>query len=658
MKLSVIIVNYNVKLFLDQCLTSVFEASKGVDMEVFVVDNNSVDGSVLMVQQKYPEVKLICNTDNRGFSKANNQAIEQSKGEYVLLLNPDTVVEEDTFRKTVQFMDEHPDAGGLGVKMLDGKGRFLPESKRGLPTPSVAFYKIFGLANIFPKSEIFGRYHLGFLDKNKIHKVDVLSGAYMLMRKSALAKTGLLDETFFMYGEDIDLSYRIKLAGFENYYFPETRIIHYKGESTKKSSINYVFVFYNAMIIFAQKHFSQKNARLFSFFINLAIYFRASVSVISRFVKRSFVLLADIAIIFAGIFFLKYLWEQYLLKVESDYYPSEFLTIAIPCYIAIWLISIFFAGGYDKPIKTPAILKGILFGTLIILVIYSLLPENLRFSRALILFGAVWASISLPLYRIVFNKLKFKEFYFENDKIRSFAIVGSIEECQNVSQFLKNTQIIPQAVLFISQNEKQNNPDYQGTLSQLSEIIQINKIDEVIYCAKDLKPATIIESMSILQDKNIDFKIAPPESLYIIGSNSIHTSGDLYTIDLNAISKSSNKRNKRTFDIFASLILLIISPVLFVFIKNRINLIRNIINVLLNKKTWIGFNPEYIKNQSIASTQIPKIKQGVLFPTDLFNKQNLEIDAIHRLNVMYARDYKVITDAKIIFKNTMNLSRS
>ena len=236
--LTVVIVNYNVSYFLEQCLHSVLKAAERIDCEIFVVDNNSVDGSVALVRQKFPEVKLIVNKDNVGFSRANNQAIRESNGRYVLLLNPDTLVEEDTFSKTVGFMDEHPNAGGLGVKMIDGKGRFLPESKRGLPTPSVAFYKIFGLSALFPKSKIFGKYHLGFLSKEETHSVEVLSGAFMLMRKSALDKVGLLDEDFFMYGEDIDLSYRIILGGYKNYYYHNARIIHYKGESTKKSSVN------------------------------------------------------------------------------------------------------------------------------------------------------------------------------------------------------------------------------------------------------------------------------------------------------------------------------------------------------------------------------------------------------------------------------------
>jgi len=233
MKLSVIIVNYNVKYFLEQALLSVQKACRNIEAEVFVVDNNSVDDSVQMVKAKFPKVNLIVNNNNPGFSIANNQAIQKSKGEYVLLLNPDTVVEEDTFIKCLDFMDEHPKAGGLGVKMIDGSGNFLPESKRGFPSPKVAFFKTFGLSSIFPKSKVFNHYHLGYLDKNETNEVEVLAGAFMFLRKSVLDEIGLLDEAFFMYGEDIDLSYRIIQAGYKNYYFADTTIIHYKGESTK-----------------------------------------------------------------------------------------------------------------------------------------------------------------------------------------------------------------------------------------------------------------------------------------------------------------------------------------------------------------------------------------------------------------------------------------
>jgi GT2 family glycosyltransferase len=310
MKLSVIIVNYNVQYFLENCLNSVYNSSAIIDFEVFVVDNNSVDGSLKMLAEKFPQTKVIANKNNRGFSVANNQAIKEAKGEYVLLLNPDTVVEENTFKVCCDFFDSHEKAGGLGVKMLDGKGNFLPESKRGLPTPAVAFYKIFGVTNLFPKSEKFGQYHLGHLSKEENHQIEILSGAFMMMRKSVLDEIGLLDESFFMYGEDIDLSYRITQAGYANHYLADTQIIHYKGESTKKSSINYVFVFYRAMAIFAKKHFSNKNAQLFSTLINFAIYVRAGLAVLTRTIKHFLLPVIDAIVLGSGVFLFKEYYEE------------------------------------------------------------------------------------------------------------------------------------------------------------------------------------------------------------------------------------------------------------------------------------------------------------------------------------------------------------
>jgi GT2 family glycosyltransferase len=282
MNLTVIIVSYNVRHFLEQCLKSVIRASNTLDVDIIVVDNGSEDDSVEMVQALFPRVTLIVNLDNRGFSKANNQAIRQSESDYILLLNPDTVIEETTLICVLGFMENHPEAGGLGIKMIDGKGHFLPESKRGLPTPWASFCKMSYLSKLFPRSEFFNRYYLGFLSENKISKVAVLAGAFMLLRRKVLDEIGLLDEDFFMYGEDIDLSFRITQAGYINYYFPEARMIHYKGESTRMSSINYVRLFYGAMLIFARKHFVGKNKRLLSLVILPGVYFRALIAMIYR----------------------------------------------------------------------------------------------------------------------------------------------------------------------------------------------------------------------------------------------------------------------------------------------------------------------------------------------------------------------------------------
>ncbi|MBP6732366.1 MAG: glycosyltransferase, partial [Chitinophagales bacterium] len=407
MQLSIVIVNYNVRYFLEQCLLSVKRAVEGIEAEVFVVDNASADGSVEMVQQKFPFVKTIANKNNVGFSKANNQAIELATGKYVLLLNPDTVVAEDTFTKCIAFMDARPDAGALGVRMVEGKGNFLPESKRGLPTPSVAFYKTFGLSKLFPKSETFGRYHLGFLSEHETNEVEILSGAYMFMRKSALDKTGLLDETFFMYGEDVDLSYRIIKAGYKNFYFADTTIIHYKGESTKKGSLNYVKVFYNAMIIFARKHFSGNQSGLFSLLINFAIVFRGLLTLLANLFASSYLFIVDAALSFAGIYLIKDYWEDNIVY-HDHYYPNEFLFIVVPIYIFIWIVSAFLSGGYDKPFRVANIIRGILFGTIAIAVVYAFIPNEWRFSRAIILLGAAWTGVEMLMTRTIYDLIKYQ----------------------------------------------------------------------------------------------------------------------------------------------------------------------------------------------------------------------------------------------------------
>jgi len=280
MKLTVIIVSYNVSHFLEQCLKSVIRASHTLSVDIIVVDNSSEDDSVSRIRNKFPDIKLIVNSDNKGFSKANNQAILQSDSDYILLLNPDTVLEETTLIRTLHFMETHPEAGGLGIKMIDGQGYYLPESKRGLPTPWASFCKMSNLSQLFPRSAFFNRYHAGHLDENATNKVEVLAGAFMLLRRKVLDQIGLLDEDFFMYGEDIDLSFRITKAGYFNYYFPEAWMIHYKGESTRKSSLNYVRLFYGAMLIFARKHFAGKNERLLSLVILPGVYFRASIAMI------------------------------------------------------------------------------------------------------------------------------------------------------------------------------------------------------------------------------------------------------------------------------------------------------------------------------------------------------------------------------------------
>ncbi|MDX9883798.1 MAG: glycosyltransferase family 2 protein [Prolixibacteraceae bacterium] len=642
MKLSVVIVNYNVKHFLEQCLHAALKASENIGTEIFVVDNHSVDGSCTMVREKFPQVILIENQQNAGFSKANNQAIRRAKGEYVLLLNPDTVVEEHSFEKICAFMDEHPEAGGLGVKMIDGKGRFLPESKRGLPTPKVAFYKIFGLSALFPRSKEFSRYHLGHLDENQTHEVEILAGAFMLLRKKALDEVGLLDEDYFMYGEDIDLSYRLVLGGYKNYYFAGTTIIHYKGESTKKSSINYVRMFYNAMIIFAQKHFSKGNAKMYRFLIRLAIYFRALLALGSRFVRRVFLPVADALLVYLGYVVLLPYWEK--LKFEMGYYPPEYLNIVVPVYILIWIAALLFAGGYRRPVSLKRLISGLVWGTLTILVLYSLVDESLRFSRALILLGSAWAFVALVSYRLVLSRLKLKNFQLDIDLKKRIAIVAKPEEAGRIGSLIGQTKLKTELLGMVSPSGEKFGHDYLGEIGQIEEIVKINTIDELIFSSVDMPSRDIINTMLQLTGLNVDYKIAPPESISIIGSNSIDTAGDLYVLQINSIAKEKNRRYKRMLDVFLSIAFLLCSPFIVWTVGNKAGFFGNIFRVFSGKKSWVGYATCETRNANL-----PVIRPGVVSPTDIFETALPETKK-DELNILYAKDYQPVHDLEYIYK--------
>ncbi len=644
MKLSVVIVNYNVARFLEQCLRSVFDSKVNFDFEVFVVDNNSVDDSVEMIKRIFPEVILIENKKNLGFSKANNQAIRRSEGEYVLLLNPDTLLEPDTLQLTVDFMDNHSDAGGLGVMMLDGKGNFLPESKRGLPTPAAAFYKIFGLSRLFPHSKRFSAYHLGHLDKNQTHEIEVLSGAFMMLRRKVLDKVGLLDEDFFMYGEDIDLSYRILKGGYKNYYFPGTRIIHYKGESTKKDSINYVFVFYKAMIIFAGKHFSEKNARTFSFLINMAIILKAGMSLVANFLRKFVVALTDFVLIYSGLWFFAKYWGTHFAG-QQESYPPLFLYVVIPVFVLIDLLAIFYSGGYDKPIRPGRILRGHLAGILTAFVIYAMLPESYRFSRALLLFGTFYIPAVIVLWRLVANILRVKGFDFGSAVSRKVVLVGGDREVDRVMEVLNAAPLKIEKSIVVKPGE--------AAADTIADIVKINKMNEVIFCAGDLSSAAIIEMMTALQHLDIDYKIAPPESMFIIGSNSINTAGDIYFQEVNAISKIENLRYKRLFDFLLSLLLMLLFPVTFFFFKKPLSYLRNLFLILINKQSFVGFDDLPAGD----SLPLPSLKKGVLHPADGLVGKNLDVKDKRRLNMLYAREYKLSNDIVIFWRGFGKLDR-
>ncbi|MDQ2768909.1 MAG: glycosyltransferase family 2 protein [Bacteroidota bacterium] len=693
-KLTVVIVNYNVCYFLEQALLSVRRAVQklGQPVEVFVVDNNSADGSVAMVRARFPEVLVIANQDNPGFSKGNNQALRQATGEYQLLLNPDTVVEEDTFRACCDFMDAHPDCGGLGVKMLDGQGHFLPESKRGLPTPAVAFYKMFGLAKLMPKSRTFGRYHLGFLDKDQTHEVEVLSGAFMLLRKAALDMVGLLDEDYFMYGEDIDLSYRLTQSGWKNYYFPGTRIIHYKGESTKRTSVNYVFVFYRAMVIFAQKHFAPGRAGLFSLLINAAIWLRAGAAVAERLLLRIAPLLLDAGLIWVGMYFLKTYWERNH-KFVPGVYPPEYMAVAVPAYILVWLTSAYLSGGYDPPVRTARIVRGVFVGTLLISAASNFL-DAWRFSKALIILGGAWAVAALVGRQLLAHFIRYKNLRLSEQFQKNIAIVGSGPESARVRQLLEAAHVSARVIGYVSVEPAKtqaatdapaayasadtggawaaasfpgetatatvHSPIHSfihspieeplGELRQLADIIQLYALNELIFCGKDLPASQIIGLMLDLPtNPPVAYKILPEDSQYIIGSSSKDAPGDYYTLNIALnLNEPQKARAKRLLDVFVSVGLLLLSPVIVWTQASKTGFLRNCGAVLLGRRTWVGlrYSPGPARRQP-----------AVLSPADAANSAIPLTDVTRRrLELLYAKDYEPGLDLRVLWRCRHGLS--
>ncbi len=651
MRLSVVIVNYNVRAFLEQALGSVRRAMQGIDGEVWVVDNNSVDDSVRMVQAKFPEVRLIANPDNPGFAVANNQAIRQGDSEYVLLLNPDTLVEEDTFRRCLAFMDAHPEAGALGVKLLDGSGKFLPESKRGFPAPWVAFCKTVGLAALFPKSRLFNGYYLGHLSENETNPVDVLAGCFMFIRRAALDKAGLLDEAFFMYGEDIDLSYRIIRAGYKNYYFPDTKIIHYKGESTKKGSLNYVRTFYQAMIIFTRKHFSGRRAGLFIGMLQAAIWLRASLTLAKNIVQKIWLPVLDAAVIFAGLVFLRDFWANYYYR-DPGYFKAPVLWFNFPLYTLIWLAAVWLNGGYDWRYDLRRLLRGLGLGTLLLAAVYGFLDLEYRPSRALLLLGAAWSAAALTGVRALLHFAEFRHFRIGRERIRNLVIVGSAAESNRVASLLQQAGVAKNHIgTFLPEQDPSARqgagPTAQagtGTIlsGALDEIVRVFRVDEIIFCSKDIRAQDILAWMTRLGPA-ISYKIVPEESLSIIGSSSKNEPGELYTIDIRYnIAQPGQRRNKRVFDLGICLILLGTAPFWMLFSAKRKLLLRNWWPVVAARKTWVGYAP------NAGNQTLPRLKPGVFSPLAGLHDLHLSDQTVARLNFLYAKDWNVWRDAEIV----------
>ena len=646
--LTIIIVNYNVRHFLEQCLISVKKALEGIPAEIIVVDNNSVDGSQQMLRDKFADdIIFIENKDNTGFSKANNQGIEIANGRYVLLLNPDTIVEESTFRKCLDYMDTHKDVGALGVRMIDGQGHFLPESKRSLPTPWVSFYKIFGLSSLFPKNKKFGKYHLTYLDSHETHEVEILSGAYMWLRKDVLDKIGHLDETFFMYGEDIDLSYRVIQAGYKNVYFADTQIIHYKGESTKKGSLNYVKVFYQAMIIFARKHFGGNSKRLFIAAIRLAVYMRASIAIVNRLVKKLGFPLLEALLIYVAMFGIKTYWEHYVKYIVGGVYPKEFTLIYLPAYAILFVVYLWLAGAYKKPYRLRPLIMAPFWAFITIATVTYMFDAIMNFSRGIVGLSSIFTMLIAITTRGAINLGERGSFFFTENSEKRVLIVGEEESIRRVMSLIRGELDYPVEVVGGVSEKAQSGTiadcELLGTPQQLKELIRFYDIQEIIFCNQDFSTQKILDMMVAVQNSDVAYKILPPGADYLVGPQVIHSSRYSRQVQYK-LQQRSAKTSKQIFDLVSSALLLVSFPLLFWLYKKPGKALGRLLKVVGRQYHMVGYiHPE--------STDLPVIKPGLL---NMLHRAG-DSDETKRMNTSgldkyYARSYNWDLDLEILLK--------
>ena len=648
MKLSIVIVSYNVKYFLQQLLLSINRNNPSFEYEIIVVDNSSVDGSVEMVKERFPSTILIENNLNVGFSKANNQGIQKSQGDYVLILNPDTLIQEDTLTKSINYMDRNKDVGALGVKMMDGGGNYLPESKRGFPTPMVAFYKIFGLAHLFPKSSLFNHYYLGHLDKNAPQEIEVLTGAFMMIRKSVIQEVGSFDEQFFMYGEDIDLSYRIHMAGYKIIYYPETSIIHFKGESTKKGNIGYVNMFYEAMKKYAKKHYSSQDATLLSSLVNLGIFFRAFLSHAYNFFKKTGPIILDFILIIAALAIFKNIWAR-LVYNESSYYAYSSINLNILLYAIIWVLSLFFLGAYDKLFAWRRFVRGIMVGWILIAITYAFLGPLLRPSRALVFFGGIIVFSFLSINRLFLFRIIKGHFKMIGERQKKYLFIGDFHDAEQVTKLIaaNHPNYIFKGVISVSKA----NDNYLGSIEQLDQIVSFYDIQEIIFSLKTVASSIIMQWMTILGQK-VTYKIAPDKPISIIGSHSKNQQGELYTFDVRYnIDESYQKRNKRIIDLAFSFCFLLFAPVSINFVFKKRQFINNCILVISGQKTWVSYHSP---NEDHT---FPFLKEGIISPATAYPDQKDPL-ILKDLDFYYARDYSVAKDIQLIISNFRHLGNN
>lgn len=582
LRISVIIVNYNVKDYLEQALVSLQRALGNISHEIFVVDNASVDGSMEHVRQRFPGVKLIESEENLGFGRANNLALKQARGEFIVMINPDTVVQEDTFEKLLTFFEKQPDASAATCKIINPDGSFAVDCRHSIPTPAIALWKVLGLSKIFPRSKIFAQYNLTYLNPDDTYPVPAISGSFMMIKKDVLDKIGYFDEQFFMYCEDIDLCHRINLAGFKIYYVPTTQIIHYKGESTKKNNIDYVITFNKALYQFFQKHHAQKTRFIIRWLIVLGIIARGVFVYLRNFFHENFPLILDTLILNAVIFL------SFLIRLEAkegfrlqDYFHEAWI-INLLSTIMFWG-SAYYLGVYPHHrFSIQGIIKANIL-TFTLLASLTFFLKQFAYSRLVVIAAAFASPFFMILWRGILKR------YYRGDKSawgkdvfsKPTVIVGNGNGAVTLFQKIREMHDMSYdllGVVTIGEDEsifKQSRIPVLGKIENLEQLISIHRVRQVIFSSEMLSYEKILKTMSEIGKPQLEYKIAPSNLEVVIGKSSIERLDDYPFLEIEyAIGKPFNRVTKRAFDIIVSSLLLIVSaplllPLLLIQLRNK-----------------------------------------------------------------------------------------
>ncbi len=642
-KISIIIVSYNVQYFLGLCLDSVSRAVQGIDAEIIVVDNNSADESCDLVRENFGNVILLANKENTGFSKANNQGLAIARGEYVHFLNPDTVVPEDFYSSVLAYLDAHPQTGCLGPRLIDGRGTYAPDSKKSFPSFWTSVYKVAGLSRLFPKSNVFNRYYAAQVGEKEIAPVDILSGCCLLVRRSAMEQAGGgFDEIYFMYCEDVDLCHRVRMAGYDNIYFPEVSVIHYKGESTRKLSYRYMKVFYEAHAIFVKKYYPKKLGAIYNAALKLVLGLRNVLNWGRHLFSLFKMFLLDAILLTLVTFLVKDFWFDTIAQVQPR--GNDFLR-TIPLFITIWMLSLFLNGGYDKPFSLFKAGRGMVLGTILVLAGYGLFPLQYRFSRGIVLFSGMTGTVVILLVRWLLSLLHWIKLVPRGKVDYKAAIIGNMEDYASTSYILEQTHYNLEVIGRIAP-EPEATQRVLGAVANLPQIQKIYRINELIFNSGSMSYKEIMAQMERCAPDPF-YKIHIPGGTTLLGSNNSRHHAEEFSLEKKyRIGAADARRNKRITDIFASVLLLVLYPFCMLKVSNRKGFFKNIIEVLKAKKTWVGYS------DAIARTaQLPLVKPAVVPAYTLLESYAPNQFNEERLAEQYAMNYAALDDLRLIWIN-------